>query len=103
MSDAYLLNNNTRAAREKRRSEETLLQKEMAADPQNKDLDDAWIVLQRALAAIDEREGDSKSARMRLESALNLATQMMKYDPGNEVWAQSRRRVVGDLLRVQHK
>jgi len=63
MSDAYLLNNNTRAAREKRRSEETLLQKEMAADPQNKDLDDAWIVLQRALAAIDEREGDSKSAR----------------------------------------
>ena len=103
MADAYLLDNNTRAARAARNSEQKLLENEMASDPKNKDLDDVWIILQRSLAVIDERDGNWMSARRRLENALGMATQMMKYDPRNRDWAQLRDRVAGDLLAIQHR
>jgi len=102
MADAYWQNNNIGAARAEREAEGEQLEKEMAADPKNKDLDDEWIVLQRALAKIDVRQGNLDSARARLGRALVLSTQMMQYDPKNEIWAQSRDQVARDLRILQH-
>ncbi|HEX4158845.1 MAG TPA: TIR domain-containing protein [Rhizomicrobium sp.] len=103
MADAYLRNNNVAAALAERESEEEQLKKEMAADPKNKDLDDEWMILQRALAQIEVRKGVPEAARKRLERTLALASQMMLYDPGNKMWARTRKKVVDDLNKLQHK
>jgi tetratricopeptide (TPR) repeat protein len=103
MADAYLRNNNVSAARKEREAEEELLKNEMAADPKNKDLDYEWIILQRALAQFEVSEGIPEAAHARLERALDLATQIIQYDPGNKMWARTRNRVMDDLDKLQHQ
>jgi hypothetical protein len=95
LADAYRVNHNFAASRSERKAEEHLLDRELATDPKNKDLQDTWIVIQRAYAHLDEDQGRPADAEATLEQAIAAANQMVGFDPTNAQWAQLR----ADLLR----
>ena len=71
--------------------------RELAKDPENKDLKDTWIVIQRAYALLDEGQGQLAEAEATLERAIAAANQMVKFDATNAQWAQLRTDLLQEL------
>lgn len=102
LADADLLNNNVHGAQKERGAEARLLDGEMAADPNNMDLKNTWIIMQRAMAHIEQRLGQLAPARARLAKGIAMADEMSKYDHNNHLWAQLRQRLVNDMNDLDH-
>ena len=90
LADAYRAAGQIDRAKAERFAEERILNAQIAGDPNNMDLKDTWIALQRALAQIDMLQGDKAVARERLAHALATADDMTKFDPTNKQWAGLR-------------
>jgi len=99
-ADAYRANNDFVHARAEREAEEHILDKRMASDPKNMDLKDTWIALQRGFAKLDVHDGNIAAARSRLEQALKVVDECIKFDPSNNEWKKSRERIEKDLKEL---
>jgi len=97
LADAYFLADDLSRAKAERHAQEDMLNKLITADPRNMDLKDSWVVLQLALAKIEVREGDKNGARQRFEKALSAVETMLRFDPTNHQWAQSRADILKEL------
>jgi hypothetical protein len=102
MADSCYYDNNMHEARAYRIEEEQIIRHDMLADPKNMLSKKYWVIAQRSLALIDAREGNLGSAHARLQDALSVVTQMLKFDPANAEWADQRRRILRNLLSIQH-
>jgi tetratricopeptide (TPR) repeat protein len=102
MADSYYYDNNMHEARAYRIEEEEIVRNDMLGDPKNMTFKKYWVIAQRSLALIDAKEGNLGSAHTRLQDALSIVTQMLKFDPANAEWADQRRRILRNLLSIQH-
>jgi len=103
LADAYRANDDFVHARAEREAEEVILNKRMADDPKNMDIKDTWIALQRGFAKLDVHDGNDAVARSRLEQALALVDEMIKFDPSNNEWKKLRTRLEKDLRELPQK
>jgi len=97
LADAYFAANDFARSKSERLKQERLLDGLMKADPRNRDLKDTWIVLERALANIEQGQGQDNAARARLENALAAADEMIRFDDKNDEWRKSRVQIQEDL------
>jgi tetratricopeptide (TPR) repeat protein len=102
LADAYLVSGDLTKARAQRLTEESMLKKRIAADPKNRDLKDSWIVLQRAFAKLEAREGNTDPAEARYRQALAAVDEMISYDKSNNEWIKLRSEI-GDELAFLKK
>ena len=101
LADAYHAKGDLLRAEAERTIEERLLKAEIAVDPKAMDLQDTWIALQRAMAALERQRGNTDAALARLERALNKAEEMAAYDPLNREWAKTVMRVEADIANTK--
>jgi len=97
LADAYFAARDFARSKGERLAQEHLLDGLMKADPKNRDLEDTWIVLQRALAKIEQRQGNGVAAQARLQRALNAADEMIRFDVNNSAWSKLREQIRRDL------
>jgi len=97
LADAYFAAGDFPRSKSERLMEGRLLDGLMKADPKNRDLKDTWIILQRALAGIEQSQGQIGAARARLEKALAAADEMIRFDDKNDEWRKSRTQIQKDL------
>ena len=103
LADAWRANGDNDMAREHRLTEETIVRRLIAVDPDNMKVRQQWVAVQRALAALDVGDDRLDLARDRLESALETADLMIAHEPANTVWAARRRTVTDNLAWVEEK
>jgi tetratricopeptide (TPR) repeat protein len=101
LSDAHRASGNVGKAIAERLIEERMLNGLIERDPKNMDLKDTWVALQRALAALDKQAGHAGAARARLQHALNVIEQMIRYDQANNEWIKDRDRVSTDINNLE--
>jgi tetratricopeptide (TPR) repeat protein len=103
LGDAYWINRDTVRARAQREAERKILDREMAADPQNMDLVDTWIALQIAFAEIDSDENHIAEAEARMTNALRRAEALYRFDPTVKRSAKQREFIEQELTRLRAK
>ncbi|HEX4295057.1 MAG TPA: toll/interleukin-1 receptor domain-containing protein [Rhizomicrobium sp.] len=102
LADAYYAARDFSKAKQERLVEERLLNGFIASDPQNMDLRDTWVVLQRALAKIAWQQGETADARARLMRAQSVVNDMIRFDKANGSWAQSQAQILQDLTDLDN-
>jgi hypothetical protein len=103
LSDAYVDAGDLSSALEQRQLQQKLLDELLSADPQNMDLKDTWVVLQRAVAGLEYRAGRADAARRRLVTAQRVVAEMIAFDPENQVWRQRQDGLAAGLAYLDRK
>lgn len=93
MADAYWAAGRSDLALEHRREEQKLLDQAISKDPNNMDLRQRWVVLQRAYAVLEYQGGDRPAALARLTRARAVVAQMSERDPENQSWSSLRQKL----------
>lgn len=101
LADAWRANGDNRNAREHRLAEEIIVRRLMGADPENMEVRQQWVAVQRALAALDWADGRADFAHDRLESALEAMDVMVAHEPANALWAKRRRTIIDNLALLE--
>ena len=96
MASAYLEVGDRANAKRHLLAQEKILSGLMAADPKDMRWKSSWIVLQRILAWIENKEGRSQAAILRLQSAMQISDRMIAFEPNNKTWAQQRASLISD-------
>lgn len=97
MADAYRAAGDLDRALDHRLAEEKLLAAQLVRDPRNMRLRKAWVVQQRAIAALEIRLGRQEPSRTRLIKAKAVISEMTKFDPENQDWRRLEERVATAL------
>jgi tetratricopeptide (TPR) repeat protein len=103
LADSYLANGDIANARTERLLEETMLERQMKADPQNMNLKESWVAHQLALARIDVAIGARDDARARLVQAKDVIDSLIAFDPANRDWSSERKFVESAIVKVTTK
>lgn len=101
LADAYRSSGDGGRARAHRLAQERILTPLIVRDPNNMDLKETWIVLQRAMARLDADAGQPKAARARLKEAITAIDALIAFDSANEEWRDLKADLTKDLSRVQ--
>lgn len=101
MADAYRASGDLKRARAERLEEERLLKPLMTADPQNMDLKETRVVLQRAMARLDIDIGRRKQGQRRISEAIALLNEMVNADPTNKHWKVLLSNIIAEQRIIQ--
>lgn len=97
MADALQIAERFAEAEAQRKTQIALLDRLIAADPQNLDLKNQWIGAQRALARLEWNGGSAQTAIARLSRANALADALAQSDPANTQWKMLSQDVAREL------
>ncbi|HEX4080991.1 MAG TPA: hypothetical protein VHX61_19170 [Rhizomicrobium sp.] len=97
MADAYKISGAMAKALAERQIELAILNRQLAADPNNMDLKDTWIALQIAFAELYRDSGRDDVARTTLANAFISADALHRFDPNNRRSKQQRDYIANEL------
>ena len=100
LADAYRASGDRGRAWAHRMTQERMIERLVARDPNNMDLKDFWLTSQFSIAALEVDSRRTGAARRRLKAALAAVRAMVELDPQNEMWRKRRERILADLARL---
>lgn len=101
LADAFLANDDLKAAENHRLIQERTLKELLKADPRNMRVKNAFLTSQRQLAWIEAQTGRKDAAKLRLEHAVKAIDEMTRLDDTNKPWSRLRSGLESDLKSLQ--
>jgi hypothetical protein len=101
LADAYRINHDNKNVWKHRLIQEQILNTLISSDPKNMDLKVSWLGLQRSLARMTAEAGKPADALARLEHALSVVNDMIRFDPTNKSWARMQRKILTDTEELK--
>jgi len=100
LADAYRAAGDLGRAWSNRRTQEQLLGRLIARDPDNADLRERWLTNQFMMAELEMDRKQVSPARRRLLRASGVADELIRLDPANQEWRRWHARIEKDLANI---